>query len=203
MSAAMLLSGCSHGLRSNKNVSEYRDNVYTGSSANFDAEAVTGFREMPFVIDGVSGEKSDFFLVTIKPKNFDPTKEYGYKFVLDGAEYEGKLVKHPFENSYSFEAPVRASDDSLSVEIDGEKIELTSIKTELFITPEKAYEIAKKRLENSEVLSGKNEIYVRLIFNPVNAAGGYFWYVAFVNENKETAAVLIDPESMEIVAVRE
>ncbi len=53
------------------------------------------------------------------------------------------------------------------------------------------------------IKSGDYEIYVRLIPNPVNAAGGYFWYVAFVDINKETVAVLIEPESLEIVAVRE
>ncbi len=197
------LTACSDGLSKNKNVSEYRTDVFIGSSGNFSAEAMTGFRETPFSIDGVSGEKCDFFLVTVKPKSFDPVKEYGYKLTLDGKEYEGTLVKHPFENTYSFEVPIKIVDRNVSVEIDGEKIELASVKTENYITPEKAYEIAKKRLGGSEVLSVQNEIYVRLIANPVNASGGYFWYVAFVDENKQTAAVLIHPESMEIVAVRE
>lgn len=197
------LAACSNGLSGNKSVSEYRDNYYVGSGNSFSVEAMTGFREAPFVIDGVSGDKSDFCLVTVKPKNFDPTREYGYKLTLNGSEYEGDLVKHPFENTYSFEIPVRADADSFIVEIDGEQIELNTIKTENYISPEKAFEIAKKRLSDCKILAGRNEIYVRLIANPVNATGGYFWYVAFVNENKDTAAVLIHPESMEIIAVRE
>lgn len=198
-----MLAACSGGLSKNKNVSEYRDNVFLGQSSNYTAEAVTGFRETPFEIDGVSTEKCDFCLVTIKPKAFDPTVEYGYKFTYDNTDYEGKLNKHPFENTYSFEVPVWVKDGEFKVEIDGESIQFSSVKTELFITPEKAYEIAAKRLSGNEIYKGNNEIYVRLISNPVNATGGYFWYVAFVDQNRETAAVLIEPETMEIIAVRE
>lgn len=201
--SAVMLTACSGGLSRNKNVSEYRDNIFVGSSEHFTVEAMTGFREAPFEIDGISGDKCDFCLVTVKPKDFDPTAEYTYKLTYDGSEYEGEFVKHPFESTYSFEIPVRIEGDGISVEISGETAELTSVKTELYITPEKAFEIAKKRLSDSEVYRGKNEIYVRLISNPVNASGGYFWYVAFVSEEKETAAVLIEPETMEIVAVRD
>lgn len=199
------LSACSGGLgKYEKNVSEYRDNVFVGESEHFTAQAVSGYRETPFTIDGKSDVKSNFCVVTITPSDYDPTIEYKYKISICGVEYEGDFVKHPFENTYSFEIAARCMENTLSIEVEGERIELTSVRTENFISPEKAFEIALKRLASSSIVeSGKYEIYIRLIANPINAAGGYFWYVAFVDENQETCAVLIEPETMEITAVRE
>lgn len=199
------LAACSGALgKYEKSVSEYRDNVYVGVSSGFTAEAVSGYRESPFAIDGKSESKADFCLVTVTPNSYDPTKEYTYTVTLSGVEYTGDLVKHPFENTYSFEVAARCQDNTLTVTVDGENIELTSVKTEQYITPEKAFEIALKRLSGTEIVkSGEYEIYIRLIANPINAAGGYFWYVAFVDQNQATVAVLIHPENMEITAVRE
>ncbi|MCH5163748.1 MAG: hypothetical protein J1F36_01885 [Clostridiales bacterium] len=203
--SVLALSACSGALgKYEKSVSEYRDNVYVGSSSGFTAEAVSGYREAPFEIDGKSGSKADFCLVTITPASYDPTKEYTYSVTLNGVEYTGDFVKHPFENTYSFEVAARCVDNTLTVTVDGENIELASVKTEQYITPEKAFEIALKRLGSTQIVkNGKYEIYIRLIANPINAAGGYFWYVAFVDESQETVAVLIHPENMEITAVRE
>ncbi len=205
LTSVFFLSACSDGLgKHGKNVSEYRDNVYVGSNSDFKLEAMSGYREAPFNIDGVSGDKVDFCLVTITPANFDPTATYRYKIKLNDVEYEGDCVKHPFANTYSFEVAARCLSDSFAVEIDGQSIELASVKSELFITPEKAFEIAFKRLGNGEIIkNGRYEIYIRLIVNPINTSGGYFWYVAFVDEKQDVCAVLIEPESMEITAVRE
>lgn len=197
------LTSCSGALgKYAKKVSEYRDDVLVGESANFCAEAMSGYHENPFVIDGTPGATNDFLLVKISPKSYDPTAQHKYAVTVDGVEFTGDFVKHPFENTYSFEIAARAS-GSLSVDVDGEKIELVSVKTENFVSPEKAFEIALKRLSGCDVIKGgEYEIYIRLIANPVNASGGYFWYVAFVDRSGETCAVLIEPESMEIVAVR-
>lgn len=205
LTSVFFLSACSKGLgKHEKNVSEYRDNVYIGADDAFTLEAMTGYRETPFEIDGKSGNKADFCLVTVSPKEFDPTVCYSYKLTIGGVEYKGECVKHPFANTYSFEVAARCDENSFSVEINGRSIDLISVKNEQFISPEKAFEIAYKRLKDSDIIkNGKYEIYIRLIKNPVNSTGGYFWYIAFVDEEQETCAVLLQPETMEITAVRE
>lgn len=47
------------------------------------------------------------------------------------------------------------------------------------------------------------EVYVRYLENPISSAGGYYWYVAFCPQKYEVYAVLIDPITREITAVRE
>ncbi len=205
LTTIFFLSACSNGFKKyTKSVSEYRDDVFEGADADFSVEAMSGYRESPFEIDGRSGEKMDFCLVTISPREFDPLATYHYKVKLGEVEYEGDCVKHPFENTYSFEVAARCVDPTFNVEINGKSVELRSVKSELFITPEKAFEIALKRLGDNDIIKKKDhEIYIRLIKNPVNSSGGYFWYVAFVDEEQATCAVLIQPETMEITAVRE
>ncbi len=203
--SVFLLASCQSGIdKYRKKIAEFRDDVLGGESANFTASAVTGYREEPFEINGVANAQCDFCVVTITPKNFDPSVCYKYKATVNGTEYSGDFVKHPFENTYSFEIAARCETGNMTVSVDDETIELSSVKTDEFITAEKAFETALKRLNGSDIIkSGKYEIYIRLISNPVNAAGGYFWYVAFVDENKDTCAVLIEPTTMEITAVRE
>ena len=191
--------------RYGKYVSEYRDNVYVGENENFYAIAVTGYRENPFDIDGVSEQnKVEFLLVTVTPAEYNPSVAYSYSITVDGVEYAGEMNKHPFENTYSFEIAQYVSDEQITIYVQQQAVTLSSILTEEYISAEKAFDIARSRLSKSEVIKGGDyEIYVRLIANPINAKGGYFWYVAFVDESQNTVAVLIDPVSMEIVAVRE
>ncbi len=88
LTSVFFFSACSNGLgKHGKQVSEYRDNVYVGSNSDFKLEAMSGYREAPFNIDGVSGDKVDFCLVTITPVNFDPTATYRYKVKLNDVEY--------------------------------------------------------------------------------------------------------------------
>ena len=41
---------------------------------------------------------------------------------------------------------------------------------------------------------------MRLIANPINAEGGYFWYVAFMGE--KNLAVLLNRKTAEVIAVK-
>ena len=86
------------------------------------------------------------------------------------------------------------------MKINGTEIGLQSVRSEDFIDGEKAYNVAYSKLSDSPIIvNGEYEVYVRLIENPVNSQGGYYWYVAFV-DGKDTAAALIDPVTAEVIA---
>ena len=89
-----------------------------------------------------------------------------------------------------------------------ENFELMSVRTEEMIDAAAALEIAEIRLKDrikEHTVSGElnAEIYIRFLENPISSEGGYYWYVAFVPEKYEVYAVLIDPLTREIAAVRE
>lgn len=200
----LFVTACSSGYGKYDNkISELRSYVYEGACENFTVTAVSGEREQPFEIDGQASKRVDFAVITVKPKVFDISASYDYKITYDGNEYEGQLVRHPFNETYSVEIGVKITDDFV-VSINGDECEIsmTSVKKDGFISANKAFDIALERLNNTVKQLENYEIYIRFTKNPVNEEDGYFWYVAFV-DGENTYAVLINPETAEIVACKE
>ncbi len=193
------------------NLSELRDEVLTAASDSMSVSLVSGVREEPFVIDGSAGEKQPFTVVTISPKGFRDSATFAYELHLGDSKLSGNFSKHPFKNTWSFEVGERVTGSvALTVTSDGyaENFELKSVKTDTAISADEALEIAEIRLKSriKEMTEGgllRAEVYVRYLENPISSDGGYYWYVAFVPDKYTVYAVLIHPETKEIVAVRE
>ena len=190
-------------------ISELRDNVYTALSENYTVNIITGKREEPFMMDGHACGAQDFTLITIDPKAGEHT--YTYRVKLNDVEYSGEFLAHPFARTYSADITAMACDTEieLTVTVNGssETLAVKSVKTEQMIASEKAIEIAEKKLRggiDSFRVGGvlTCEIYVRLMANPIDNSGGYYWYVAFIGENQAIYAVLIEPVNMQVVAIR-
>jgi len=191
-------------------ISELRDNVFIAQSARYSVSIITGKREDPFIMDGHAGGMRDFTVITVDPAAGENT--YAYRVTINGKEYAGKLLAHPFAKTYSADIQALSLDTEIALTIttDGQSETLTakSVKTEQMISCEKAVEIAEKKLKNAiggfRVNGVMNcEIYVRLMSNPIDNSGGYYWYVAFIGEDKTIYAALIEPVSMQVVAVRD
>ena len=199
-----MMVGCSspYGKYQNK-ISEIRNHVFEGNCNNFTVSAVSGEREQPFEIDGEPGERIDFTVITIKPKIFDISSSYDYKLIYDGNEFTGEFVRHPFNETYSAEISLKITSDFI-LKVNGDECEITmqSIKTDNFISAKKAFDVAVEKLKSTIKQLDKYEIYIRLTKNPVNDSEGYYWYVAFV-DGQNTYAVLIEPETANIIASKE
>ena len=192
-------------------LSELRDEFMIAKTERATITLCSGKRENPFEIDGKSSEKIDFTVLTAVITDLDEDAEVSYKLVADGKTFEGALSKHPFKNSYSVELGDRVTGEATATVTSGEYSETVELKTVLTgeeITADEALKIAEKRLKVriDEMTDGNAlnaEIYVRYIENPISSAGGYYWYVAFCPQKYEVYAVLIDPLTREITAVRE
>ncbi|MDR2201632.1 MAG: hypothetical protein LBP26_02545 [Clostridiales bacterium] len=214
LAAAVFLSvaGCKTELEKNEsNISELRTNVYAGGDAAMRVTAITGRRENPYVLDGHCGQTRDFTVITIEPTEFDYDKIYSYKLTVGDTEYTGELARHPFGRTFSADIEAKADGDTLTCSVTDNGAEsqfvLTSVRTPEMIDENKAIEIAAARLKKpiASLTGGGRlnaEIYIRLMANPIDNSGGYYWYVAYVNESA-IYAVLIEPVSMEILAVRD
>ncbi|MCL2796575.1 MAG: hypothetical protein FWD58_00760 [Firmicutes bacterium] len=191
-------------------VSELRDNVYVAESANYSVQIITGKREDPFLMDGHAGATRDFTVITVTPKIGEHT--FTYRVTLNGTEYAGTFLPHPFAATVSADIAVLSSDTAIEVSISAggksEALTAQSVKTEQMISADKAVEIAERKLksclDNFRADGALHcEIYVRLMANPIDNSGGYYWYVAFIGENQAIYAVLIDPVSMAVAAIRD
>jgi len=111
------------------------------------------------------------------------------------------------------EFPVRASMSNQEIVLHltygtkEENISAKSVLTYQMIDYAKALEIAESKLRNSIEVFKQNgelqcEIFIRLISNSIDNAGGFHWYVAFIGSDQTVFAVLIEPITMQVVAIR-
>ena len=208
---SLVFAGCGTPTEKyDSSISEIRDVVYEGTGSDFSVTAVSGVHEDPFLPDGKAGKKREFTVITLRPVEFMPNSLYTYAVTIDGKDYGGVMTMHPFGETYSVEKEKRTHEASLSLNIKigskDETVELVSVIEDDDIDADHALDTALTALRD-ELESLKNgntfacEIYVRLIANPINADGGYYWYVAFVEESG-TSAVLIDRKTAEVVGVK-
>lgn len=191
------------------NISELRERLFAAENADYKITAISGRREDPYELDGVSVSKRDFTVITVTPAVFEANKIYRYKVTVGDAVYEGDFLPHPFAQSLSADIPVAVAEDFVLVLNDSaeKSFELKSVVTGELISSEKAFSIALDKLK-SELKRFRSkgklnaEIYIRLMENPIDGSGGYFWYVAFVGENKETVAVLLKGDTGAVSAIR-
>ena len=205
------LSGCTTALeKRNQNLSELRDEVMIAKTDEMSVTLISGVRENPFEVNGQTGERTDFTVVTLSPT---VVAECDYAFTVKIGEEirSGNFTRHPIKNTYSFELPIRAKGEvflSVTSQEKTTEFNLVSVKSEKTISAEKALEIAEQRLRESiksVTVDGKLncEIFIRYIENPISSEENYFWYIAYAPEKYTTFAVLVDPISGEVVAVRE
>ena len=205
-------TGCATKIeKRDRNVSELRDELMIAESDKMKITLISGEREEPFSIDGKPGERVPFSVITIAPRGFSDDAEFTYAAYIGAEKVEGKFSRHPYKNTCSVELSARSSSAAtVTVTGDGyvENFELKSVKTDDMISASVALETAEIRLKDriKELVADGElgaEIYVRFTENPISGDGGYYWYVAFVPEKYTVYAVLIDPVTKEIAAVRE
>jgi len=216
LSVALLFTGCigcNEPLdRLFAQVSELRENIFIGESDNFSIKIITGLREDPFLMDGHAGITRDFTLITITPKNENSDSSYSFNTTINGTNFRGEFLAHPFNITLSADLNIRANQNEIIVTIINsggteENISTKSVVTEQMIDSTKALEIAQNKLKNSleTFKSGgelKAEIYIRLLANPIDNSGGFYWYVAFIGTCGTIFAVLICPIEVQVLAVR-
>lgn len=208
---ALLFTGCGEGNLEKyaDRISELRENLFAAENAEYKVTAISGRREDPYELDGVSRGKCDFTVVTVTPVSFSAAEHYRYRAEIDGNAYEGDLLPHPFAQSLSVDIPAAAR-GSFTLTVTGaseQTFEMKNIVTGELISAEKALTIALDKMKNELKKFGSRrkpdcEIYVRLMENPIDGSGGFFWYVAFVGKDKATVAVLLRGDTGAVGAVR-
>lgn len=193
-----------------KNISEIRENVYEATDNSAIVTIFTGEREDPYSIDGISNKRHDYSIINYKPAVVSGSKQYKYK-LTDGSDiYTGDFTVHPFGTMYSAELNKKLKSSTLALEITENGATQTfapvSRLTGDMITWDKAVLISKDVLTDqiATMMEGntlKGEIFVRLICDPMNSNDKHFWYVGF-SDSEKTFAVLIDPVTQEILAVK-
>lgn len=194
----------------NNHIIELRNNLFVGSDEKYYATFVTGEREEPYALDGKVNERVPFGIVTLSQLNNLPLDNTEYAFVLTIGEEKktGKLEKSPYDNTYSADVGVNASDDAeikLTVNIGVDKFEQTlyNESKNFKVTQQEAINIAGKELANeidTLLQDGSVEAMVKILKDYSGETNRYFWYVGVVSNNGVAYGVLIDTMTGEIVS---
>jgi len=191
-------------------ITELRENIFEGENERFLVSIITGLREDPFLMDGNVGTVREFTLITLTPK-VEVAGRVAVRARINETLFSGEFTPHPFSQTLSIEFPVRSVGQEITLQLTYSEIEQTitakSLLTEQMIGYQRALEIAENKLRNSiEIFKVggelRCEIFIRLIANQIDNAGGLHWYVAFIGSDQTIFAVLIDPITMQVVAIR-
>jgi predicted small secreted protein len=201
--SCLSLAGCGTQDGYDKVISEIRNVQYRGSAAGVSITAQSGEREADYRVDGVSHDRKPFFILSV----LGVGQGAKYSFDLGDKTYQGTLNKHPFTDEYVASFDFKIS-EPITVKIDygGNKTEIElSDAAAGAIDYNKALAIAKKELEPQIKKNSKNgtfdgEVYLRLIPNPVEDDGTYYWYAAFCKSEDECFSLLLDAKTGSLVA---
>ncbi|MBQ2714298.1 MAG: hypothetical protein IJF76_01565 [Clostridia bacterium] len=203
------LVGCSKEV---ENRVSFRHNAYlTGSCENLSLTVTSGVRESPYVADGEKGTMMEFCLISLKPSaSKDAVNTYSYEIEVDGEKLTGNFNKDVFGSTLSTDLGRDIGSKITAVKvIMGEEewvVPVENMMSNALVTSEDALKKAEEEFSEAiaeEEKEGKfREIYIKFVTDGIGGENAYYWYVAFVGENRDYKAVLIDIVSGDIVAKR-
>lgn len=192
-------------------VSTYHDAVYVGANEEFSVSFVTGEAEKLIVIDGKVGETAPFATITVTPLSaglFNNT----YTYVLKGetGEKRGDLEKDVIGATFSAEVPSAGEIGKvLSITVVAEGIRESEValtnRVEGCLTWREILARAEQALEaeiTAESDTGElpREIYVKVVGTLEGADAPQYYYVSFMKSPSDYWALLLDPETGEIIS---
>ncbi len=193
------------------NIAEVRYNLFSAEDNNLIVTFMSGKREEPYVLDGVPQKEVEFGIVTIVFKIEKPNVEDVTAVLnINDKQYTSNLEENPFDGTYVYDIKtVVKDDDNLTINItwgDNNKAYNLQIQSQNWSCDwKKALKIAsnefKTEIENFTV-NGKleAEIYVKIIEDPSKNLDKKYWYVGLLSKTGKKIALIIDPETDEILA---
>lgn len=191
-------------------ISEIRYNYFTGKDDLSHVNLSSGYRENPYVLDGVSEELVPFGVVVFRTTLLG-ISEPSYLLKVDETIFEGVMERNPLDGTYVCDTETFINADSVvSLEI---KIEdkvypfnLTNKSSEWKIDAEKAFNISIETLADcvDKLIKGsefQGECYVKIVTDPNNMLDIYYWYINIVDREGKTVAVVIDSSSGEVLSI--
>lgn len=212
VAVCVLLGGCS-GATINEiaknNLSEIVMNYFVGNTQKFSINMSSGVRENPYQLDGISNDLVEFCVLTIIPNEGVVANGVEYTVEVNEVSYEGVFENSPFDKSLAsdLEIALQPADEIYVYIILNEETEIAKLEciTNTFeINQTEAVDLAiehsfDKLIDLSNDNTESIEGYCKVITTDKNLSI-YFWYVSFVNTQNKIVAVVINPNTGEIVA---
>jgi len=188
-------------------ISELHLNYFSGGTQNFGVAMWSGLREEPYIEDGIKGDMVQFCVLSIVPNAGFEINGAEFTVEVNKQTYSGVFERSPFDRSYASDLKISLNDtDEIFVYIilngETEIAKLECISSKFKITSTQAIDLAIQHfteLQDKKWDNGGIEGQCRIISTD-RGLGIYFWYICFLDTDKNRVAVIIDPENGEIVA---
>lgn len=189
-------------------ISELHINYFSGKTQNFDVAMWSGLREEPYAVDGVKNDLVEFCVLSVVPKLGFDAQAVEYTAEINKQSHSGVFERSPFDRSFASDLKISLSDaDEIYVYLilngETEIAKLDCISSQFKVNNTQAIDIAVQHFaQNTDLLTKSKkgvEGQCKIISTDQNL-GIYFWYVCFFNAQNERIAVVINPDSGEIVA---
>ena len=192
----LFLFGCSDQSRLTKYLSENRYALYEGETAGCKIKAASVKREYPYNADGLVGELSTLFEVTvILEEKVDSPK---LSFTVNDKTYGGELSYDTVSGVYAYSCTLDLWEESVTFQVGAFTVEAKRVNetdnTDLILKALEANESELISSYGTNVFLG--EIHLRLIRDDK-----LYYYIGLVNKDGETISLLTD-ETGKVLARR-
>ncbi len=195
------LFGCMARLDLNEKMSEITTLYFAGENEFMDASISVGEREKEYIIDGKSGERTDFSLVCVKLYSSQNEEQVETEIIINGVAKQLILYFNPMSNIYMNDIGYALKEsDSISFSYGGSVVELQVVQFQ--IGYKEALSISKDALKDDFKASMKNgeldgECYLKVLVSKDNKEK--FWLFTFVNSVGDNINILINVQTGQIL----
>lgn len=192
-----------------KSLSEVRQNFFIASDDLSNVSLSSGYREDPYAIDGVHNEMVPFGVIVFRT-SLSNVSEPSYTMTLNENTYDGIMERNPYDNTFVADIESLVPDDAtvtltVSIEDDTYTFNFTNISKDWLIDCDQAFELGLESLDEyvQSLKKGNKfmgECYVKVVSDPNNLLNIYYWYVAIVDTEGNSHAVVIDSTSGEVLS---
>lgn len=202
------LVSCSSKKNFSANISEKDEMLFSCEDDNFFVTLCTGKRENPYVVDGKSEKLIDFAVLSVFKKSLNvENNKVEFDIKTENIQKKGTFEVNPFDGSFVvdlLDVGENPKNITVTIKADGKTYDytLSPALNEGSLSADEVLTIATKQLTPvKNQLTKENkisfELYIRLMQNPGQVP---LWYVSAINEENELFAMIIDPNTKEVIA---
>ena len=189
-----------------KNMSEQTEVYYLGESQNFYCTLSSGEREKNYLMNGQSGEKTDFALLSIIPNENIFSNIIKANLMIDGQLSEVELEINGLNHNYMVDLEKKLTgEEEVEIVYNGNALRLENVSKDFKINSDEAIEIAceqfKDKIESFKSYRNLNaECYLEILDKKANNFESIFWCFTILNTENQSYSIVISTEDGSILA---
>ncbi len=208
LAVVIIFVACSLNLNEKiwQKISEESRELYSGEGSNFYLTLTVGEREEPYERDGFSNNKVIFSVICVTFFENKTEENFNFTININDQTFSGTLEKNVFRGNYmtDLQIPIESGSEII-LTLNEETINLTCISDEFATNYEKAINLAIENLVDEiekMSVSGQfqGECFLKILNNPLQNKGIFFWHFSIVGQNGDQDYIVIDTMTNAILA---